>query len=54
MADLAVSITFKRRLNCMKGNLMNQFKLAFPAMNGMARRLKDPKENISQVCGART
>ena len=53
-ADLAVSITFKRCLNCMKGDLMNQFKLAFPAMNGMARRLKDPKENISQVCGART
>ena len=52
-ADLAVSITFKKRLNCMKGDLMNQFKLAFPAMNGMARRLKDPKENILQVCGAR-
>ena len=48
-ADLAVSITFERRLNCMKGDLMNQFKLAFPAMNGMARRLKDQKKTFCKM-----
>ena len=42
--DFKVKFTLKKRLNCTKNELLEQFKKAFVKMNAMDRQLKDNKK----------
>ena len=40
-----LNVIYKRRLTCNKNKLIDQFKVTFERMNGMAREMKLSKKN---------